>query len=91
MGLEDKPNGNKVIVAVAIFFIVGFVINLVMNYNQGLTQTQQLTTDTEILETIKSNSVKANDALKKLEELNKKVDELSSRVKVLEDNSKNRR
>lgn len=91
MGLEDKPNGNKVIVAVAIFFIVGFVINLVMKYNQGLTQTQQLTTDTEILETIKSNSVKANDALKKLEELNKKVDELSSRVKVLEDNSKNRR
>ena len=89
--MEEKPNGNKVIVAVALFFIVGFVINLAMNYNQTVTQTQQLATDAEILETIKQNSVKANDALKKLEELSKKVDELSSKVKVLEDNSKNRR
>lgn len=91
MGIEDKPNGNKVIVAVAIFFTVGFVINMIMNYNQTVTQQQQLSTDTEILETIKSNSVKANDALKKLEEFSKKVDELSSRVKVLEDSSKNKR
>lgn len=84
----EKLSGNKVIIAVAIFFIVGFVINLFLNYNQTNYQQERSPVGDEILQTVKGNSNKLDEVIKKLDENGKKVDDISNRVKILEANSK---
>lgn len=84
MEIREKPSSNKVIVAVIIFFVLGFFINLFLNYNQSATLDQCAPVSDEILKAVKINT-------QTLEENTKKLDDIYNRLKVLEDNSKNRK
>lgn len=76
----NKPSGNKVIAAVAIFIVLGLLTNMFLNYNQSTQIESGGTTRDEILSVVRGNQ-------NTLEQNAKKLDELLDRVKKLEDNS----
>ncbi len=88
MAEEKAVNNNKILVAIAIFFVIGFIINTAITYNDSTYIKQDASVGTELLEAVRVNGNKAEEGVRKLDEINKKLDDINGRVQILEDNSK---
>lgn len=69
-----KPSLNKVVIAVVLFFIIGFVINTFSTYSTSQQLEQRAPIGDEILNTVRK--------------ISNTQDEMNGRLKVLEDNLK---